>query len=97
VVVLDPPPWAKSAFGAVDIVRDYQSIFKPALMATKEGGHMLVTNNVASVQLDDWLRVIERCATKVGRPLADIEIVAPEDDFPSPDHCPPLKMAWITV
>ena len=97
LVVLDPPPWAKSAFGAVDLVRDYQSLFKPALIATKEGGHMLLTNNVASVEREEWLQVIERCAAKVGRTLSGIEIIEPEADFPSPDGRPPLKMAWITV
>lgn len=97
LVVLDPPGWAKSAFGAVDLVRDYQSLFKPALVATKEGGHMLVTNNVASVDRDEWIAVIERCAGKVGRTLSNIEIIEPEADFPSPDGRSPLKMAWITV
>src|SRR5690606_20126036 len=31
LVVLDPPRWARTPFGAVDVVRDYQSLFKPAL------------------------------------------------------------------
>ena len=97
LVVLDPPGWAKSSFGAVDLVRDYQSLFKPALIATKEGGHMFVTNNVASVECEDWLAVIERCATKIGRTLGGIEIIEPEPDFPSMDGRPPLKMAWIAV
>ncbi len=97
LVVLDPPPWAKSAFGAVDLARDYQSLFKPALIATKEGGHMLLTNNVASVEREGWLQMIERCAVKVGRTLSGIEIIEPEADFPSPDGRPPLKMAWVTV
>lgn len=97
LVVLDPPGWAKSSFGAIDLVRDYQSLFKPALIATKEGGHMLVTNNVASVEREDWIAVIERCATKIGRTLGGIEIIEPEQDFPSKDGRPPLKMVWITV
>ena len=31
LVLLDPPAWAKSAFGTVDLLRDYQSLLKPAL------------------------------------------------------------------
>ncbi len=97
LVVLDPPRWAKSAFGAVDVVRDYPSLFKPALLATAEGGHLLVTNHVPSVDLDDWLDVLRRSARKAERPVAEIEVIEPEGDFPSPDGRPPLKMAWVTL
>ncbi len=97
IVVLDPPRWAKSPFGAVDLVRDYQGLFKPALLTTKAGGHMLVTNNVAAVDRDEWIVLLERCAAKAGRPLIDLEIIEPEADFPSPDNRPPLKMAWLSV
>ncbi len=97
LVVLDPPRWAKSPFGAVDLVRDYQGLFKPALLAARKGGHMLVTNNVGSVRREDWIDVLERCAAKADRPLAEVEIIEPEADFPSPDGRPPLKMAWISI
>src|SRR5690606_34136749 len=30
LVLLDPPAWARSAFGTVDLLRDYQSLLKPA-------------------------------------------------------------------
>jgi 23S rRNA (cytosine1962-C5)-methyltransferase len=97
VVVLDPPRWAKSPFGAVDLVRDYPSVFKPALLSVAEGGALLVTNNVASVDLDAWLDVLRRCAHKAGRPLESVDVIAPDSDFPSPDGRHPLKMAWIRV
>jgi len=97
LVVLDPPRWAKSPFGAVDLVRDYQGLFKPALLTTRPGGHMLVTNNVASVDRDEWISMLKRCAAKAGRPIIDLEIIEPEGDFPSPDGRPPLKMAWLEV
>ena len=96
LVVLDPPPFAKSAFGAVDVVRDYQSLFKPALLCAAPGGRLLATNNVASVDWEPWVDALRRCATKAGRPLADLERALPDEDFPSPDGRPPLKMAWIT-
>ena len=32
LVVLDPPRFAKTPFGTIDVVRDYQSLFKPALL-----------------------------------------------------------------
>ncbi len=93
VVVLDPPRLAHGAYGKIDLVGDYQSLFKPAWLATADGGTLLATNNVASVERDSWLRALERCAEKAGRPLRDIETVAPDADFPSPDDRAPLKIA----
>jgi 23S rRNA (cytosine1962-C5)-methyltransferase len=97
LVVLDPPRWAKGGFGAVDVVRDYPSLFKPALLATTPGGAVLATNHVPSVALAEWLDTLERCAAKAGRPLASIEVITPEGDFPSDDGRHPLKIALATV
>ncbi len=94
LVILDPPTFARTPFGAVDLVRDYPSLFKPAVLATAKRGSLLATNHVAKVDLDDWLDVLRRCAAKAGRPIADIEVISPDPDFPSPDDKPPLKMAW---
>lgn len=93
LVFLDPPRWAKSAFGNVDLIRDYQSLFKPSLLATKDGGQLICCNNVAQVDRDEWLESLTRCAIKAGRPLKSIEILLPDADFPSPDGNPPLKIA----
>jgi 23S rRNA (cytosine1962-C5)-methyltransferase len=93
LVFLDPPRWAKSAFGNVDLIRDYQSLFKPSLLATKDGGQLICCNNVAQVDRDEWLESLKRCAIKAGRPLKSIEILLPDTDFPSPDGNPPLKVA----
>jgi len=97
LVVMDPPRWAKSAFGAVDLVRDYQSIFKPALLATKPGGQILCTNHVPQVDLEAWLDIMKRCAAKAGRPLQEITIIKPEEDFPAKDDRHPLKIAVVRV
>ena len=97
IVVLDPPRRARSPFGAVDTVNDYQSLFKPALLCTKVGGNMLVTNNVASVDLEDWLGILKRCAHKAERPIREIQVIQPEEDFPSLDGQHPLKMAWLSI
>jgi 23S rRNA (cytosine1962-C5)-methyltransferase len=97
IVVLDPPRRAKSPFGAVDTVNDYQSLFKPALMCTKPGGKMLVTNNVASVAADQWTDSLKRCAIKAGRSIESIDRIVPDVDFPSMDGQHPLKMAWLSV
>ena len=96
IVVLDPPRRAKSPFGMVDVVNDYQSLFKPALLATKTNGNLLVTNNVASVSWKDWSRILQRCADKIGRTI-HLTQITPEADFPSPDQRWPLKMAWVDV
>ena len=93
LVFLDPPRWAKSPFGNVDLVRDYQSLFKPSLLATADGGQLICCNNVAQVDRDTWVSSLQRCAEKAGRPLKSIDLLLPEDDFPSPDQNPPLKMA----
>jgi 23S rRNA (cytosine1962-C5)-methyltransferase len=93
LVFLDPPRWAKSAFGNVDLIRDYQSLFKPSLLATKDGGQLICCNNVAQVDREEWLESLTRCAIKTGRPLKSIEILLPDADFPSPDGNPPLKIA----
>ena len=95
LVILDPPRWATSIFGAVDLVRDYQSIFKPALLATKPGGRLICTNHVPAVNLQNWLEMLTRCAAKIGETVELIEIITPEKDFPSPDGQHPLKIAVV--
>jgi 23S rRNA (cytosine1962-C5)-methyltransferase len=97
VVVLDPPRWSKGPFGAVDVVRDYPALFKPALLATARGGRILATNHVPEVSREDWISVLNRTAEKCGRPLGRLEVLGPEEDFPSFDDAPPLKVAWIEV
>ena len=96
IVVLDPPRRARSPFGAVDTVNDYQSLFKPALLCVGPNGNMLITNNVASVKSDKWKELVLRCASKAGRPITQWTWVLPEADFPSPDGQHPLKMAWLS-
>jgi 23S rRNA (cytosine1962-C5)-methyltransferase len=93
LVFLDPPTWAKSPFGAVDVARDYASLFKPALLATEPGGVLIATNHAAEIGLEDWLAALERTALKAGRPLRALESLAPEADFPAFDGRPPLKIA----
>lgn len=97
LVILDPPRWAKSPFGTVDLIRDYPSVFKPALLATASGGRLLCTNNVAQVEREPWLDQLHRSAAKAGRPIKRVELLTPEADFPSFDGRPPLKMAVLAV
>jgi 23S rRNA (cytosine1962-C5)-methyltransferase len=87
------PAWSKGPFGAVDVERDYAALFKPALLATAPGGTVIATNHVASVVLEDWIAALRRAAEKAGRPLADIETLAPDEDFPTRDGRAPLKIA----
>ena len=97
LVFLDPPGFAKSPFGVVDLVNDYASVFKPALLCTSEGGTLICTNNVADVQRDAWLDQLQRSAAKAGRPIRDLEWIMPEADFPSSDGQPPLKIVLLRV
>jgi len=97
LVFLDPPRHAKSPFGVVDLVNDYASVFKPALLCVAEGGTLICTNNVAAVKRDAWLDQLQRSATKAGRPIREMEWIMPEVDFPSSDGQPPLKIALLRV
>ncbi|NQD94990.1 SAM-dependent methyltransferase [Pseudomonas sp. CrR25] len=91
LVFLDPPAWAKSAFGTVDLLRDYQSLLKPAILTTAADGVLICSNNLARVGLADWREQVLRCASKLGRPVRDCQVLAPAADFPSHDGQPPLK------
>lgn len=97
LVFLDPPRYAKSPFGVVDLINDYPALFKPALLATAEGGTLICCNNVAQVERLAWLDQLERSARKAGRPIRAAEWVLPEADFPSPDGQPPLKVVVLRV
>ncbi|WP_230369920.1 class I SAM-dependent methyltransferase [Paludibacterium denitrificans] len=97
LVFLDPPRYAKSPFGVVDLVNDYQALFKPALLSTAPGGILICCNNVAAVERESWLDALQRCANKAGRPIRQVEWIAPEADFPSSDGNPPLKVVVLHV
>lgn len=91
LVFLDPPAWAKSSFGTVDLLRDYQSLLKPALQVTAGGGTLVCNNNLAKVSLEEWRSLVLRCAEKIGRPVRECRYLPPAADFPSPSGEPPLK------
>jgi len=97
LVFLDPPRYAKSPFGVVDLVNDYPALFKPALLSTAEGGTLICCNNAAEVDRDAWLDQLQRSARKAGRTIRSTEWILPEADFPSPDGKPPLKMVLLRV
>jgi len=97
LVFLDPPRYAKSIFGVVDVVNDYPALFKPALLSTAEGGTLICCNNVAEVEREAWLAQLQRSAVKAGREVREFEWIMPEADFPSPDGNPPLKMLLLRV
>lgn len=97
LVFLDPPRWAKGPFGAIDVVRDYASLFKPCLLTLADGGLVIATNHVPEVPAASWCAGLRRCADKAGRPLRELELLAPDADFPSFDAQPPLKIAICRV
>ena len=97
VVFLDPPALAKSRFGVVDLIRDYQSLLKPTLGAVGAGGVLYCTCHVATVEEKEWHAQLRRCADKYGRPIRSLDVVRPGEDFPSPDARPPLKVARLAL
>ena len=62
-------------------------------VATAAGGTVIATNHAASVDADGWVEVLRRSAEKSGRPLEQVEILVPDEDFPTRDGRPPLKIA----
>ncbi|MCG9754283.1 class I SAM-dependent methyltransferase [Shewanella insulae] len=97
LVFLDPPRFAKSPFGTVDLINDYQSLFKPAMLATKAGGTIVCCNNVAKVERQVWLDALIRCVEKQGRQVASLEWIHCHQDFPSFDGNHPLKIVALTL
>jgi 23S rRNA (cytosine1962-C5)-methyltransferase len=83
--------------GVVDIVNDYAALMKLALLCTSEGGTLICCNNAAEMSREVWGNQLQRCATKAGRRIREIEWIAPEADFPSLDGNPPLKIALLRV
>ncbi|MGK0273321.1 MAG: 23S rRNA (cytosine1962-C5)-methyltransferase [Cocleimonas sp.] len=97
IVFLDPPRFAKSAFGTVDLINDYQSLFKPAVLATKSGGRVIACNNVAKVDSETWFNSLVRCVEKQGRSVSDSTWLDCHHDFPSFDGNHPLKIVSLTI
>jgi len=97
LVFLDPPRFAKSAFGTVDLVNDYQSLFKPAVLTTKSGGTIVCCNNVAKVDKEAWFNSLVRCVEKQGREVSNVEWLDCDQDFPSFDDNHPLKIVALTL
>lgn len=97
LIVLDPPRFARGAFGSIDVVNDYQSLFKPCVLSLAPGGAVLATNHVPTVVEEDWHTMLRRCAEKAGRPLRELQAIAIDEDFPSFDGKPPLKLALCSL
>lgn len=93
LVVLDPPRWAKTPFGAIDVVNDYPSLLKPAIGCVSPGGTLIASNHVPGVSRAAFEAVLRRTAEKSGRSFRSLELLGPEEDFPSFDGEPPLKLA----
>jgi len=86
LVILDPPTLTKTAYGAVDIENDYQSLAKPSALCVTPGGVLLATNHSHRIDVDDWLELVEKCVTKAGCVLTNVEVVSPDaddDDHPA--------------
>jgi 23S rRNA (cytosine1962-C5)-methyltransferase len=97
LVLLDPPRWAKTPFGAIDVERDYPSLLRPAIRCVVPGGVLAATNHVPAVTRDAFEQTLRRSAEKEARAITELAWLAPEADFPSPDGQPPLKIALVTL
>lgn len=97
LVFLDPPRYAKSPFGIVDLINDYQSLQKPAVLATAAGGTLVCCNNVAKVDKQVWFDALIRCVQKQGREVVSHKWLDCHEDFPSFDGNHPLKIVALTL
>jgi 23S rRNA (cytosine1962-C5)-methyltransferase len=91
LVFLDPPRYAKSAFGVVDLVNDYPALFKPALLSTAEGGTLVCCNNVAQVDRQAWADQLERSAKKPAGRSARWNGSPPRKTSPAPTATRPSR------
>ncbi|MBQ7501920.1 class I SAM-dependent methyltransferase [bacterium] len=94
IIVLDPPTLAKSIFGKVDIVNDYQALLKPCLLALAPGGALLAVNHSSEVSGQGWREALLRCADKNKLALTSCEFLSLDEDFPAfagSEH--PVKVA----
>jgi len=96
IVLLNPPRTSRSPFGTVDLARDYEHFFKPALLCVEPGGTIVVTHPTAEVDREHWIRHLIHWAESLGRSL-DFQALHPEADFPSTPECPPLKMLLLQI
>ena len=80
LVIIDPPLFSKSPFGVVDLLVDYASVFKPALLCTAIGGTLVCTNRLPNLDRAAWAVQLERAAAKAGRPIKSIEWIAVESN-----------------
>ncbi len=92
LVFLDPPRWAKGPFGAVDVVRDYASLFKPCVLTLADDGIVIATNHVPEVSALEFTQQLRRIAEKAGRPIKELDLLPVDEDFPAFDGNPPLKV-----
>jgi 23S rRNA (cytosine1962-C5)-methyltransferase len=97
LVLLDPPRWATTPFGAIDVERDYPSLLRPAMRCVAPNGRLAATNHVPTVSRDTFEHTLRRSAEKEERTIAALDWLVPEADFPSPDGQPPLKMAIVSL
>ena len=97
LVLLDPPRWAKTPFGAIDVERDYASLLRPAIRCVAKKGTLAATSHVPTMTRDQLEQAVRRSAEKEAREITKLDWLGPEADFPSPDGQPPLKIALATL
>lgn len=81
LVVLDPPTFTKSAFGAVDIVNDYPALAKPSLLCTRPGGMLVATNHAPQYAPCPFSPSPQQAGVVVGVP-SHLQHMSLSDDMP---------------
>ena len=97
LVVLDPPAYGKSAFGVINSLVDYASVFKPALLCTAPDGSLICTHRVSEVDRNAWAEQLTRAAAKAGRPVKELSWIELDADFPPTPGREALKVALLRI
>jgi 23S rRNA (cytosine1962-C5)-methyltransferase len=95
LVLLDPPEYGKSAFGVINSLIDYASVFKPAILCVAPAGSLICTHRVRELGRDAWAEQLSRSATKAGRPIKDLIWIDTDTDFVDSNHPEKLKTALL--
>lgn len=95
LVVMNPPDYGKSAFGVINSLIDYASVFKPALLCTAAGGSLICTHRVSEISRTAWAEQLTRTAAKVARPVKELIWIETDQDFT--DSTQPEKLKTVLL
>jgi len=83
VVVLDPPPLARSLKDVARAAQLYTELNRRAMLAVAPGGFLMTFNCSAHFRGEDFLRAVRRAAARAGRNFRLLRRLGPGADHPA--------------